>query len=597
MKHIHGYIERWEHRLAQHEFFTRMNFGNTLEQVLSFTPYTAFVILLFQDIIRINVRLTRDPYLKKIIGRHASEDTGHDLWFLDDLKLIFPERQWDIGWLFSRENRPMRDAALALCSEIYRIQDDRLRLVFVEALEATSQVYFPMMDQHLKQCGLGQGLKFFAGHHISVEESHTLFQQEVERQLNAIEVPDGLREEALGIVDRVFESFVLLADGLQEHAGAVSRRRNWIPRSEEFAGKTFKEHGLTRLEPLARASGLEPSAALRDFGNLFAPWGERPMRKVPLWPSTLSEEHSPLEFSWSSHGGQPELRLRVEALGDNPSPATNWAVAQQLSGRLSFEYQRSLERLRRIEELFVPREPGATFAMGHAMTLRPGAPPELWVFLNPQAQGAEQAPARVEEALGRLGLARSWRSLREAMLRRPKDRLLSLALELSEGPEARVELHAEHLDATAEDVEPVLALGQGYASGEARRLFQMLAGEAGPISRGAVRTSVMLSTGSEPRAVGSTLQFPVHAYADDDRVARERIAELLDARERQHYREVLSEVARRPLEAGVGLQSAVFAQWQGTPCRMGVYLTSEAYAIRTPRNAPGQAPLSYGHGS
>lgn len=213
MQSIQDYISRKQSEISAHPFLTRLHPEPALERALWFAPLSAFWAMGFQDVIRLNVDRAKDPELRGLLQRHRGEDTGHEKWFLEDLKLMGCP---DLGLarLYGPECMLIRDATYALAGEVFHFPDDRLRVVFLLAIEGAGHVFFEKVARNLRQSGCASGLRYFAQSHLDVELAHDLFEQEVQQQMRDIAMPPDLHGEAIALVDRVFAAFSLMADGL-----------------------------------------------------------------------------------------------------------------------------------------------------------------------------------------------------------------------------------------------------------------------------------------------------------------------------------------------------------------------------------------------
>src|SRR6476646_11083095 len=122
MKLVEAHIAKKQAEFANHAFFSERRMGAGLWGALSFAPDLTFWVMAFQDILRLNASLTRDPQMRKIVRHHRAEDAGHERWFLDDLAAMQISAP-DVRWLFGDRHSPTRDAAYALVSEVYRTTD------------------------------------------------------------------------------------------------------------------------------------------------------------------------------------------------------------------------------------------------------------------------------------------------------------------------------------------------------------------------------------------------------------------------------------------------------------------------------------------
>ena len=183
--------------------------------MLAFAPAGTFWVMTFQDIIVMNAELTVDPMIRSLVERHRDEDTGHEHWFLADLERVFGTQPTSVLTLFSSETRPVRAVSFGLAAEVFNIQDDVLRLVFLEVLEAAAGVYFAGISRALSLAGHADKLRYFAGDHLQAEASHELHGA-ASTPIEAIILSPGQRKAAKDLSDRMFGRFADLGNALLE---------------------------------------------------------------------------------------------------------------------------------------------------------------------------------------------------------------------------------------------------------------------------------------------------------------------------------------------------------------------------------------------
>ena len=215
MKSLQLYIAQKQAEFARHPFFHQLDSGLPFPHALSFAPDLTFWVMVFQDILRINEKLTTDVELRKIIKHHRVEDAGHDRWFLDDLQELGASRG-DIRWLFSKRHAPTRDAAHALMAEVFCANDDCLRLVLLMTLESVGHVFFERVAKVVDRAGKTKILKYFSFSHLEVEKSHEVFEREIAGKIDAMVLSPSLREEAERLIDRCHAAFQAMFRGLPE---------------------------------------------------------------------------------------------------------------------------------------------------------------------------------------------------------------------------------------------------------------------------------------------------------------------------------------------------------------------------------------------
>ncbi|MCU1280130.1 MAG: pyrroloquinoline quinone [bacterium] len=348
--------------------------------------------------------------------------------------------------------------------------------------------------------------------------------------------------------------------------------------------------GSQRMTALARRLGFggdEIASMEQLFRELLAPWAHLPVGGVPPWPSDVSDDHSPFEFSVAIDGAAPELRMLVESRGEPATLASNeqWGLA--VNERLRSEHGAQLERFERIRDLFLPADPSCVFAIWHAVCFWPGRPPEFKCYLNLLAQGAG-APARVaQEALQRLGFAHAWPVIARTALHRGAavDRLMYFSLDLSPSPAPRVKVYTRHLDVTTAELEHACSGALDYQPGRITEFCRTVGGDDGAYQEKGPVTCLAFVDGASAQASASTIYFPIAAYAPNDRIARNRIASYLVLHELpfSSYVGPLEAFSTRPLDDGIGMQSYVSMRWRGDKPRVTVYLSPEACSVQRPR--------------
>ncbi len=347
---------------------------------------------------------------------------------------------------------------------------------------------------------------------------------------------------------------------------------------------TFYSFGVERLAALWQA--VMQSDCPRDVRDLFAamvaPWGATALPVRPAWPSDITDDHTPFEFSAVFGTKRPELRILVEAQGARPTLAANVAAGRELNRALAARGA-DLERFAAVADLFLPEEPSGKFALWHAAALTADHAPSFRVYLNPQVNGVQRAYATVEEALRRLGMAEALPVLAAGARRGPaRDELRYFSLDLSSDRRARVKIYVYHHEATVDVVDRAYSVGENYVPGAVAEFCESVAGTRGalPAPPGTCFAFVQGKPGTS-----ATLHLPVRFYAENDRVAREHVRGYLvrNGIPTDAYERTLEAVARRPLEAGSGMQTYGSLRLEPSGPRVTVYLATEAFHAAAPR--------------
>ncbi|HKQ68342.1 MAG TPA: hypothetical protein VJT73_03345 [Polyangiaceae bacterium] len=226
MKQIHHYLASKQIGIASHGFFARLERDQPFESAMAFAPVLTFWVFAFQDILRLNETRVLDPKLRKIARHHRAEDKGHEVWFMNDVAELDPTPR-DFRWLFGPGHRETREAAYALMSEVFRADDDQVRIVLLLTLESAGHIFFERIARFVARHDLSERLQYFSHHHLAAEKDHELFEVEMMKALD-VELAPTVRAKALAMIDRCYEAFnqlfCALEAGLSQRPSAVSAR-------------------------------------------------------------------------------------------------------------------------------------------------------------------------------------------------------------------------------------------------------------------------------------------------------------------------------------------------------------------------------------
>ncbi len=235
MKAIQTYIDSKQSEFVNHPFFKLLEQLDSLEEISYFVPELTFWAMTFQDILRINEERVADPYLKKIARHHRLEDAGHEKWFLHDKKYMSSLKEGrhcgkdSVAWLYGKDSQLVRDAVYTIVSEIYKAEDEMINIALLLTLESSGHVFFEKVANQVKKAGEDENLKYFASSHLEVEMAHAIFEEEMEAKLFARAVPINVRREAIKMIDRCYDAFSQMFDGLIvacEKRRALAEERN-----------------------------------------------------------------------------------------------------------------------------------------------------------------------------------------------------------------------------------------------------------------------------------------------------------------------------------------------------------------------------------
>jgi len=374
-------------------------------------------------------------------------------------------------------------------------------------------------------------------------------------------------------------------------AGGLSAWRSRLPTQQgsHMHGLSVVDHLGDQLARLARVLGIEPSTPVDLLAGLLGTHGSRPMSEPPPWPSDVADDHSPVEFSVAfQENTPPSLRILAEALGAPTGLRSNMSAAYAFLDAQAERFGLSMDRLNTVRDLFATEHPQGDFSLWCSLVFRADRRPEFKVYFNPELDGVQRAPELVAEALDRLGLGTSYRTMLRRAVRPGElgglDRLAFFALDLHDGPQARVKVYLSHHETEAWHVAGAATMVDGVDATEVAE-FCALAGRTDRFDGRPLVGSYTLTEGGH-KPVGYSIYVPIRSYVRDDLQARDRVQALL-ARygfDTGLLHRAIDAVTRRPLADGVGLIPHVSLRLGPPRPGVTVYLSAEAYQVCPPRS-------------
>jgi DMATS type aromatic prenyltransferase len=352
--------------------------------------------------------------------------------------------------------------------------------------------------------------------------------------------------------------------------------------------QTYVECGVEKLTALCESVGLnhQTDRIIEIFRSITTSWGNKAVGDT-TWPSDVSDDAAPFEFSLALDPDNIELRVLVEAQGSEATLQSNWQAGLELNQHLAANYQVNLDRFNQIADLYTPTNAAAKFSIWHAVCFYPDKAPAFKLYLNPQSQSQKRSAAIVEESLVRLGFTHAWPTLAETSAQRgpDKDEFVYFALDLATDPQARVKVYLRHHDATPVELESALSAARNYVSGDAIEFCQAMAPEQTSFSAKSAITCFSFIAGDDLTPSNGTVYLPISNYATDDRIVCDRI----DLYFIQHglpvakYQSAIQSLAARSLESGIGMHSYASFRRVQHQRRVSIYLNPEANTVRSPR--------------
>lgn len=359
--------------------------------------------------------------------------------------------------------------------------------------------------------------------------------------------------------------------------------------------RDYTSHQLRNLCNLfgSEDSGKTPVKLLRE---LLGAAGDQALSEPALWPSDISDDMTPVEFSIAfDKNGEHVIRVLGETISEEPGHRNNARVAQQVIDSLADRFQLSLDRFHAVQDLFLPEQPQGKFALWYCLIFRPNSPPSFKVYFNPDARGTEWAPQLVAEALRRLGFDSAYETVAEHALQRGDlDRFSFFALDLDDDPRSRVKLYISHHGAQAKDVERAAGAVHGVDPGRIHDFCSLIGGGRGPFTGRPLLSGYVFVEGDTDHPSVYSLYLPIRDYVPDDESARARVLALMEQHDLDSavLDRALAAVSKRPLRDGVGLIAHVSLRLGTVRSGITVYLSSEAYGVTPPRTTGARRRVS-----
>ncbi|MDQ2644130.1 MAG: iron-containing redox enzyme family protein [Myxococcota bacterium] len=212
MGEVEALIHERGAELTSHPFIQRLDGPASYAEFAALLPRLGFFVFAFQDVLRLSGRRATDPELHRLIESMERGDRGHEQWYLEDLQAL--GIQLRVEDLFSREYEVTRDVAYELVGRVELASDDFSRLALILCLEEAAQQFFGRVSGYAKRAGVTRRLRYFGGEHLLAEESHEVFEDAGQKQLEGLVVAPAARAAVAGAIERTFHAMKRLADDL-----------------------------------------------------------------------------------------------------------------------------------------------------------------------------------------------------------------------------------------------------------------------------------------------------------------------------------------------------------------------------------------------
>ncbi|RRO14164.1 hypothetical protein EIL87_20655 [Saccharopolyspora rhizosphaerae] len=351
---------------------------------------------------------------------------------------------------------------------------------------------------------------------------------------------------------------------------------------------SFTQFLTSQYRTAAEHLGFSPSEVetlITELSVSLSPWGDHPIGSCPEVPSFVSADGFPAEMSLSWRSHRPELRVLFESFGEDATPAGCQAAGRELTDRLADRDGVDLHRYRLVEDLFASEDPRVNRpTIWHSLAWRPGEATRYKAYFNPQARSTDPAAVldTTTEAVERLGLGRSWSSVRATMpeMADRGNEIEFVALDLVGSERARVKVYFRITGRSWEDLDSVASLAAGHDPARAERVWRSLYNGQDKAEGEEPMVCLAFRAGA-PQPEEANLYLRLTGNTASDEEAAERTAGLMrqEGLDPQAYLDVVEALAPEPLAATTGLQDllAYRTTAPGAPADVGTYFRFSVY--------------------
>lgn len=183
------------------------------ESRMAFAPCLAPFVMGFADVNILGLRdEPSEDRFQQLVNDHSHEDDYHWPMYLDDLRTLELDtprpltETLEMLWSGDRiQTRRLTYGLMALA----RSADPALRIALVEAIEATGYVAWKsfLVAANAYTELTGRQLHYFGPEHAELETGHAMGADDIDHELRSIELSPQQREQAIAMVDEVFDLF------------------------------------------------------------------------------------------------------------------------------------------------------------------------------------------------------------------------------------------------------------------------------------------------------------------------------------------------------------------------------------------------------
>jgi DMATS type aromatic prenyltransferase len=334
-----------------------------------------------------------------------------------------------------------------------------------------------------------------------------------------------------------------------------------------------KLHGLCDALSVSTAQRRE---AVELFQEISDSWGDFAVGDAPHWPSDITDDGSPFEFSVAFERNRFELRMLFESQLRSPTNRSTWDAGIAFGERLRKAGKADLSLFNQVADLFAPTTPKPDrFSLWHAAVLRDHAC-MYKVYFNPELEDPSKAVARVDTALQRIGLPAARRFIEACTTRLPFSTRLpyfSIDLEHPDNARAKIYLSAE----SAAHAAAIVAETGGLDPATCSSWLSALLGTEEPQRKRPILVCVAFRR--DPAAKPDvTVHVPIRCFVDNDAEGAERLVGMLGVKDVARLQRVMEAVSGHAPASTRGVLTYASMRQTNGALRVTGYLSPQLYA-------------------
>lgn len=343
---------------------------------------------------------------------------------------------------------------------------------------------------------------------------------------------------------------------------------------------TLGSFGRSKLHALCKGLELnqkQTDSAIKMFDLACQSWSDWPLNATPYWPSDISDDHTPFEFSVEFGSEDVLLRILFESQIKPITSNSTWLAGLQFHERIKHLPGVDLTKFELIADLFKPKDKSFNFSLWHSAVLNSDGNYVFKAYLNPQIHGSESSAALIQEVLIRLNLINAWEFIASKLRASEGNlQLMFFSLDLVQGTHARVKIYLSNNTMSLQNYEFLFQDSRNYKPGEISKSIRVLTGLDSTIDSRPIGNYFAFNCGDQKKPA-CTIQVPIRNYVENDYAALQRTLTLLPNNHRKKLHAAMNNISTKTLELNRGLLAHVSIKYDAEKLGIVTYLSAEAY--------------------